>query len=761
MALALAERSAESNRKKAACAVVGALLVAVLAIGVGVHLASAAGYGGGTAGNPVVTTDLVPQAVKSNALARAKDHPIAWVNIKKGTTKVEWTDDGYYYRNAGWLSTTGEQLDLRVYITGDQSFSSSLNWPVGPDLKTGGVVNTATGQRWAGEEAAGTRAMDTTIKFKAVKHVATGYGTSQVACEMGMFFQDLDEPWEMVSHDIEAWDNGYGSGIYVGNSSTRDVVCGGQTWTYENYTHGVVYGSDAHASTPYSLTRIDQGGGVYRYSSNHRCGYNGGGASDETAHAIYPYRGSGDLVPGTQIKKDDLYYAHVTNDTSLGFLAQLPASGTFDLRFQTGDGSIGFDSSYIEPPRGYLKLKKTSSNTGTLSDALTPNFYNLKGAEFVVKCESSPYFKDGGEVGRFRCTDPKGTRGTTYCKVVNGSASDDDGYTLELPVGTYAITETIPAGADYSGYAPSSKTYKVVVSATDTDPLDNQKAQVVVKPQNSDDDGDNDNDDNSATLTVKNTPMSRLVVSKAGDEQGGWSHKLATYSRAGAQYTVYTDPACTVKAADAQDSSRPNPLTTRYELKSDSGTAIAGNGDKVVINPAGNEREAVTSRVNTQFMMLPPGTYYVKETKPSEGYALDSQVHAVTLTAGDLTVVDSAEPPVEDPIDIYKQDAAFRALGLAQYLRGGSSGPTPQGGATLDGARYEVRYYDGYYASAEEAAASGALQRTWELRTAYDGAGGAHGHARLLELAPALYNANAFQYREAVAKSTKEITQHK
>ena len=41
----------------------------------------------------------------------------------------------------------------------------------------------------------------------------------------------------------------------------------------------------------------------------------------------------------------------------------------------------------------------------------------------------------------------------------------------------------------------------------------------------------------------------------------------------------------------------------------------------------------------------------------------------------------------------------------------------PQGAATLEGAEFTVKYYDGYYSSQEEAEKGGAAKKTWIFKT--------------------------------------------
>lgn len=108
------------------------------------------------------------------------------------------------------------------------------------------------------------------------------------------------------------------------------------------------------------------------------------------------------------------------------------------------------------------------------------------------------------------------------------------------------------------------------------------------------------------------------------------------------------------------------------------------------------------------------GTYWVKETQRSEGYSLDPQPYKVEVKAGKTVYVNgdkgSVEIPQSDPVGMLlgKVDAATNAN-------------RPEGSATLAVAQFTVKYYDGYYGSADEAAASGDPTATWVFKTDSDG----------------------------------------
>lgn len=118
------------------------------------------------------------------------------------------------------------------------------------------------------------------------------------------------------------------------------------------------------------------------------------------------------------------------------------------------------------------------------------------------------------------------------------------------------------------------------------------------------------------------------------------------YSLAGATYSVYSDKGCTKSVAT---------LTTD------------GNG-------------------NTDIVELRAATYYVKETKAPKGFQLDKNTYTLTVKVGETaTLKVSDTPKVTDTlIKLFKID-----------METGKA--SAQGNASLEGAEFVWKYYDGYY----------------------------------------------------------------
>lgn len=164
-------------------------------------------------------------------------------------------------------------------------------------------------------------------------------------------------------------------------------------------------------------------------------------------------------------------------------------------------------------------------------------------------------------------------------------------------------------------------------------------------------------------------PVGRATISKTSANPSITAGN-SCYSLEGAVYGVYSDRACTNKVTE---------VTTD------------ANG------------KATTK-------LLATGTYWVKEITPSNGYELDTQAYPVTVTANGNVQVNVTEVPANDPAGI-----------LLSKLDTETGKASPLGAGTLGGAQFNVRYYDGSYATAEEAEASGDATRTWVFETDTDG----------------------------------------
>ena len=103
---------------------------------------------------------------------------------------------------------------------------------------------------------------------------------------------------------------------------------------------------------------------------------------------------------------------------------------------------------------------------------------------------------------------------------------------------------------------------------------------------------------------------------------------------------------------------------------------------------------------NTNTISVGAGNYYVKEITAPRGYALDTRVYTANVTPNGTYTVKCSDQPLNDPviIRIEKVDAEGKTVP----------------GATLEGAQYTVKYYDGYYNKSNLPANA---TRTWVIET--------------------------------------------
>lgn len=129
---------------------------------------------------------------------------------------------------------------------------------------------------------------------------------------------------------------------------------------------------------------------------------------------------------------------------------------------------------------------------------------------------------------------------------------------------------------------------------------------------------------------------SNTAVTKAND----------CYSLSGATYGVYSDKGCTKSVAT---------LTT-------------------------------DSNGNTDTVELRAATYFVKETKAPKGFQLDKNVYTLTVKAGETAALKVSDTPkvTDTLVELFKIDME-------------TSKSTAQGNASLEGAEFVWKYYDGYY----------------------------------------------------------------
>lgn len=106
---------------------------------------------------------------------------------------------------------------------------------------------------------------------------------------------------------------------------------------------------------------------------------------------------------------------------------------------------------------------------------------------------------------------------------------------------------------------------------------------------------------------------------------------------------------------------------------------------------------------------LTAGTYYLKEIKAPQGYALDTKIYSIQVNGGSKATMEMKDYPQSDPIRV-----------LLGKIDAETNANKPQGSASLEGAEFTVKYYKGLYDS-DPAEQDKKAERQWVIRTDSDG----------------------------------------
>lgn len=279
-------------------------------------------------------------------------------------------------------------------------------------------------------------------------------------------------------------------------------------------------------------------------------------------------------------------------------------------------------------PKGYLWLNKTSTHEISSSNT---SYYSLDEAVYGVFSDSACTKK----VGTFT-TDTSGS-GSTGGSYENGNTN-----VLYLDAGTYYVKElTAP-----KGYMLNSTVYTAVVTSGQT-----------------------------KIIYTQDRPYGLAQVCKVSANPE-LTEGNRCYSLEGAEYTIYSDEACTrvVKT-----------------LKTDEN----GNTPLAYI-------DAGLQAVN----------YWVKETVAPKGYALDSKTYLLTIKAGEISTLNVVDYPQLDPVDL-----------LLEKVNAETTSNQLEMSPPLKGAQFTIKYYGTLL---EDMTVDPATQghtpiRTWVFETDEDG----------------------------------------
>lgn len=430
--------------------------------------------------------------------------------------------------------------------------------------------------------------------------------------------------------------------------------------------------------------------------------------------------GGTDFTPGQPVNADPVFYTDANGNTPLADLAAQKAKQGLSLKWI--DAETGKDFSWTETP-----INKS---------------YEVEGTWVQTQCTVTVNANDGGKTAKQEVTVPWGK---SYASVKGGAPATPT-YTGWQFLGWYTKD-----GKQYD--FNSTVTESVVVEAKWA------VADVTVVPTTN---PDTDVDQTlSGTCWIGATwswhpaqfALSNFSGKLAGVSATGYcadrsaapaSNVQATYSATlksvnvetgEVVYDLYITPPDATNGKDRnqygligyQHISAQVTLIKNFggwiEVnKSSSNPAISDNNDcydlegaeYAVFNQSNQAVAKLTTNANgyAKSGLLPSGEYTVKELKAPKGYKLDEEGHQVRITSGQTTTSNLVDKPYNDPVDVWlgKYDGE-------KTYNNTANGNMPLGSASLAGAEFVVKYYDGFYDTEAAAEASGNQTKTWVFTT--------------------------------------------
>jgi hypothetical protein len=309
-----------------------------------------------------------------------------------------------------------------------------------------------------------------------------------------------------------------------------------------------------------------------------------------------------------------------------------------------------------EPPKtSTLSLQKSSADTSTSQDS---SYYDLAGAVYWAYVDEA-------------CT--------TRAKDVNGNyivlTTDSDGNsnTVTVGLGIYYVKEQTKEGSTTAsgakGYNVCGEVHRINCSTA----------------------GSNNE------VTCKDPIQYGYLALTKSSANTGITEGNNCYSLAGAVYYVYTDAACKTPAIDSD------------------GCQVILTTDEDGVAHLKNEKAIHSDNATSTTVKIGMGTYYAKEVTASPGYYLCSESETDPATKKRLTGVHIVTVAVENQVATFtcKEVPTDDPFQLTLTKMDSVSGGLPTGTASLEGAVFQITYYD----NTEGDTASSGLTRTWYFVT--------------------------------------------
>ena len=148
--------------------------------------------------------------------------------------------------------------------------------------------------------------------------------------------------------------------------------------------------------------------------------------------------------------------------------------------------------------------------------------------------------------------------------------------------------------------------------------------------------------------------------------------------------------------------------SNRVSVTADNDCYSLAGAEYTVYDSDGKAKGTLEVKANgkSNTVELDAGKYTVKETKAPKGYAKDTKTYTVKIESEEITEMTAKEEPITDPVEL-----------LLTKDPKGYPHDHGEGDATLKGAVYCFRYYDGQYDTVAKAEASGKATATWYFVT--------------------------------------------